>query len=169
MPSTLHIGLFVLGAVLVIIGFVGGNFKLFGAEFSSTVSNPFLRFSAIALGIFLIILAIGLNEPVPTTQQPPVQDPQLIADEWFNEGKKLENEGKCQEAIKAFRKAIKSIDASQEFCLMCTYKHKGDCEFKLNQIDEGIASYNLAAQTARKAGRENDAQWFENEIKNRKK
>ena len=58
MPDNLRIGVFAFGAVLIRVALLGGNFKLFGAEVASTVSNPILRFIAFALGAMLVALAI---------------------------------------------------------------------------------------------------------------
>lgn len=59
MPDSIQIGLLVLGAVLLLIAILGGNFKLFGAEVTATVSNRFLRFTAFALGTALLVIAIA--------------------------------------------------------------------------------------------------------------
>lgn len=58
MPDNLRIGVFAFGAVLTLVALLGGNFKFFGAEVASTVSNPILRFLAFALGAMLVALAI---------------------------------------------------------------------------------------------------------------
>ena len=58
MPDNLRIGVFAFGAVLILVALLGGNFKLFGAEVASTVSNHILRFIAFALGAMLVALAI---------------------------------------------------------------------------------------------------------------
>lgn len=54
MPQSIQIGLLVLGGVLILIAILGGNFKVFGAEVTATVSNVFLRFVAFLLGVFLL-------------------------------------------------------------------------------------------------------------------
>jgi hypothetical protein len=58
MPENLAIAVFVLGAILILIAILGGNFKLFGAEVASIVTNPFLRFVSFALGIALLAIAL---------------------------------------------------------------------------------------------------------------
>ena len=63
MPPNLSIGLFVLGAVLILIGFAGGNFKMFGAEVAATISNRLLRFIATVFGTFLLIVAWQISLP----------------------------------------------------------------------------------------------------------
>jgi tetratricopeptide (TPR) repeat protein len=140
-----------------------------------TVNKKLLAIGAILLGLsgFAIHGQISqtvdspdsssLFEAKPTTEQ------NLLANEWFNKGRELEDASLYEEAIEAFRNAIQAPDPSRQSCLMCAFKHKGDCEFKLNQINDGIASYELAATEARKEGREGDALWFENEIKTRRK
>jgi len=83
MPNSIQIGILVLAAVLILIAILGGNFKLFGAEVTATVSNRFLRFAAFALGTALLVIAIGLPaqqdptpglspiaSPMPTTTSP---------------------------------------------------------------------------------------------------
>ncbi len=73
MPGSLPLGLLVLGGVLILIGFLGGNFKLFGAEVAATISNRFLRFTAIIFGIVLVIAALLVSVPPdpPVTESPP--------------------------------------------------------------------------------------------------
>lgn len=63
MPETVKIGALVLGAVLLLIGIVGGNFKIFGADFSSVVENKCLRWVAALLGIALLVFALDLKIP----------------------------------------------------------------------------------------------------------
>jgi len=57
MPANLEIGFFVFGAVLILIGLVGGHFKIFISNIPG-VSNPFLRLVAFILGIAFVMLAI---------------------------------------------------------------------------------------------------------------
>jgi hypothetical protein len=61
MPGSISIGLLVLGGVLILIGFLGGNFKLFGAEVAATISNRWLRFVAIIFGSVLVFTALKQN------------------------------------------------------------------------------------------------------------
>ena len=61
MPENLKIGVFVFGAILVLIAILGGNFKLFGAEVASNVSNRWLRFISFILGTALVILALDIK------------------------------------------------------------------------------------------------------------
>lgn len=61
MPQNAEIVLLILAAVLALIGIVGGNIKIFGAEVESKVSHPFLRFLAIAFSFILI--AVVLHPP----------------------------------------------------------------------------------------------------------
>ncbi|MGG6237139.1 hypothetical protein ACQ4N7_00750 [Nodosilinea sp. AN01ver1] len=74
MPDSTQIGFLVIGGILILIAIVGGNFKLFGAEVASTVSNKFLRFVAFVLGVFLLILAVGLSSPESLTSVSPQSD-----------------------------------------------------------------------------------------------
>ncbi|GEM_PF-1569688 len=79
MPASIQIGLFALGAVLILIGFAGGNFKLFGAEVAATISNRFLRFIAIVFGVVLLVAAgvtsIPSNPPVNQSSSGASQSP----------------------------------------------------------------------------------------------
>ena len=59
MPPSISLGLLVLGGVLILIGFVGGNFKLFGADVAGTISNPWLRLLTALVGLFFIFLALN--------------------------------------------------------------------------------------------------------------
>lgn len=58
MPQTTQIALLVLGAVLILIGIVGGNIKIFGAEVAEKVSNPLIKFTSLALGGLFIWLSL---------------------------------------------------------------------------------------------------------------
>lgn len=75
MPGSISLGLLVLGGVLILIGFLGGNFKLFGAEVAATISNRWLRFLAIIFGVVLLITA-GLSStpsnPSTTSSSPSI-------------------------------------------------------------------------------------------------
>lgn len=81
MPESVQIGILTLGAVLILIALLGGNFKLFGAEVSATISNRLLRFVAFALGTALLIVAIRLpaidigSAPTPTSSPQPITSP----------------------------------------------------------------------------------------------
>jgi len=53
-------GMFVLGAVLLLIAIIGGNFELFGAKFATAVDDPRLRrFSGILGGTFIVWAIAG--------------------------------------------------------------------------------------------------------------
>jgi hypothetical protein len=75
MPDNLRICVFAFGAVLILVALLGGNFKLFGAEVASTVSNPILRFLALALGALLIALAIQVYHFSEASAPPPLSSP----------------------------------------------------------------------------------------------
>jgi hypothetical protein len=75
MPASVQIGAIALGGVLVLIGLVGGNFKLFGAELAATISNSYLRFVAFAFGTFLIIAALNSSGSTPTPSPSPISYP----------------------------------------------------------------------------------------------
>lgn len=79
MPQNIQIGLLALGGVLVLIGIVGGNIKIFGAEAAAKVSNPFLRFIAFAFGTFLIVVSVLFPYPQNSTENKIVVDPSLSA------------------------------------------------------------------------------------------
>ena len=75
MPETVHIGQFVLGAVLLLVAIAGGQIELFGASVQAAVSNRYIRLLVGAMGLFFLlptILAI-LREvlPAPTTPATP--------------------------------------------------------------------------------------------------
>lgn len=57
MPATLTIGFFVFGAVLLLIGLVGGKFNIF-VSYMPGVSNPVLRIISFVLGVVFLVLAI---------------------------------------------------------------------------------------------------------------
>ena len=75
MPDNLRISVFAFGAVLTLVALLGGNFKLFGAEVASTVSNPILRFLAFALGAMLVALAIQGYHFEESSAPPPLSSP----------------------------------------------------------------------------------------------
>jgi hypothetical protein len=70
MPQSITIGAFIFGAILVLIAILGGNFKLFGAEIATTISNPFLRFLAFMLGVVFLLISIAGNNPNPPPPTP---------------------------------------------------------------------------------------------------
>jgi len=57
MPATLTLAIFVFGAVLLLIGLIGGAFKLFGTEVSGTI-GPRARIAAFVLGA--VFIGLGL-------------------------------------------------------------------------------------------------------------
>ena len=58
MPESLSIAAFVFGAVLLLIAFVGGNFKIFGAELSRT-AGPVIRVISGVLGLVFVLVAFA--------------------------------------------------------------------------------------------------------------
>lgn len=87
MPESVGIGLFVLGAVLMLIALVGGKFKIFVAEISPAVTSPFVRLIAFALGMIFIFLSLNpamisaalaatTNTPPPFATEGPQSIPQ---------------------------------------------------------------------------------------------
>ena len=62
MPGSIQIGLFVLGAILLLAAILGGNFKLFGAEIAATISNRSLRIVAFLLGLSFIAFAVFVGD-----------------------------------------------------------------------------------------------------------
>jgi len=64
MPTTLTIGFFVFGAVLVLIALIGGKFQIFSVVVSSGTTSVVVRFIAFILGAIFLFLAtfLGLNE-----------------------------------------------------------------------------------------------------------
>jgi len=62
MPTSLTIGIFVFGAVLLLVALVGGKFKLFGTEVSGEVSNSGIRWVGGIAGFRLpVARALGLQ------------------------------------------------------------------------------------------------------------
>jgi hypothetical protein len=55
MPTSLSIAFFILGAILIVLGFSKGNFEVFGAKVGATISNSFLRFISVMLGIIFVV------------------------------------------------------------------------------------------------------------------
>jgi len=80
MPQSLAVGAFVFGAVLLIIGLVGGGFKLFGAEMPGGVSDR-NRGVAFVLGIVFILVPLfaergtDIKGPSPTPTPTPIPNP----------------------------------------------------------------------------------------------
>ena len=66
MPDTLQTGSFVLGAVLLLIAILGGNFKIFSAEVSGTVGT-FVRWIAGLTGLVFVFLAFNPPGQLPKT------------------------------------------------------------------------------------------------------
>lgn len=61
---------FILGSILLLIGIFGGGFQV--KELKIPQIGKFSRFLATSLGIFFILISIGLDEQPPT---PPRSDP----------------------------------------------------------------------------------------------
>jgi hypothetical protein len=62
MSANITIAAFVFGAILVLIGILGGKFRIFGAEVSGFLSNRFLRCAAFIIGAFFLISAMFSSE-----------------------------------------------------------------------------------------------------------
>jgi len=62
-PPSVQIGVLVLGAVLILIGILGGKFTIFGANVAEKISNQYLRGFSIALGVGFVGIAILLPLP----------------------------------------------------------------------------------------------------------
>lgn len=85
--------------------------------------------------------------PTPAPRPTPTPAPQaaLTAQDWFNRGLKLQQTGRYEEAIEAFKRVILSTDASRT-CTKCTFQHKAECEVALGRIDEAVQSYEAALE-----------------------
>jgi hypothetical protein len=102
MLGNISLGLLVLGGVLLLIGFLGGNFKLFGAEVAATISNRFLRLAAIIFGAVLVFASLAGSAP-PNPDQIPSGNYQLTCPNRSVNGETLtascyDNESKLQES-----------------------------------------------------------------------
>ena len=89
MPDNIKIGAFVFGAILVLIAILGGNFKLFGAEVASTVSNRWLRFISFVLGTALVILTLDIKLPISTNNPNPNSSPPHVVEIKYESLKKF--------------------------------------------------------------------------------
>lgn len=84
MPATLPIAMLVIGAVLLLIALLGGNFKIFGVEIADKLESKPLRFLAGLLAAVLITLAVSSpgvnpNDPPPSpgaSSSPPIPSKQ---------------------------------------------------------------------------------------------
>lgn len=71
MPATVQIGMLVIGAVLLLIALLSGNFKIFGVEIAEKLESRPLRVFAGALGLLMIGFAVAseaIDSNEPTTQ-----------------------------------------------------------------------------------------------------
>lgn len=68
MPDGLEIGLLVLSGVFILIGLVGGSFKLFGAEVASSTSNLFVRLISFLIGASLLIVTLQRHNNTSTSR-----------------------------------------------------------------------------------------------------
>jgi hypothetical protein len=78
MPSTVAIASFVFGAVLLLLGLVGGRFKLFGSEFSGTL-GPAGRAAALVMGAGFIIWGLVHDGRPPAVETGPAPRPGVAA------------------------------------------------------------------------------------------
>lgn len=58
MSESLIIPFFTLGAVILLISLIRGNFKILGTEIANTVSNKYIRFLCFLVGSFFIALSV---------------------------------------------------------------------------------------------------------------
>ncbi|WP_097459209.1 hypothetical protein [Mangrovitalea sediminis] len=76
MPQNLPLALVIVGAILLLIALLGGQFKLFGAEVPGKVGQASRWMSGFA-GVILIVMGIYLGSgalpPFPSTQTPSTQ------------------------------------------------------------------------------------------------
>ncbi len=73
MPETLNIGIFVLGAVMLLLALVSGGFKIFGSEMPGIASRP-ARIIAFIIGVLLIGFALFHFKDPPTPAPKPPDD-----------------------------------------------------------------------------------------------
>ena len=87
MPNDIKIGLLALGAILILVAILGGNFELFGAKVGQTISDLRLRFASFFLGAFFLVLAVfpvpvpGPGTPQPTPISTPISTPTSIPEQ----------------------------------------------------------------------------------------
>jgi len=80
MPSSVAIGLIVLGGVFLLVAIVGGNFSIFGAQISTKVTSGAMRFLAGILGLVFVALAVGSLTLGDKTNEPSGKDTPKSAD-----------------------------------------------------------------------------------------
>jgi hypothetical protein len=77
-----QIGLFVFGLILILIGLLGGNFKLFGAEISTKISNIWFRS---VVGIFGVLLVVYTYIPPSVSMSdPPAENTDRTENDFSN-------------------------------------------------------------------------------------
>src|SRR5512145_2499266 len=78
MPENLPLALVIVGAILLLIALLGGQFKLFGAEVPGRVGRASRWMSGLA-GVVLIVAGIyvgsGVMKSLPSTQPPSTEPP----------------------------------------------------------------------------------------------
>jgi hypothetical protein len=78
MPENLPLALVIVGAILLLIALLGGQFKLFGAEVPGTVGRASRWMSGLA-GVILLAAGVyvgsGVMKPLPSTEPPSTQPP----------------------------------------------------------------------------------------------
>ena len=112
MPDNTKNVLLVLGAVLILVAILGGNFELFGAKVGQTISDLRLRFASFFLGaLFIILTALPPSPPTqerpsPTPISTPTSSPeQVVLEMSFGEKPLITEEANkslCQETADQF-------------------------------------------------------------------
>lgn len=74
MPQTLTIGIFVLGAVMLLLALVSGGFKIFGSEMPGVASRE-ARIIAFFIGVLLVGFSLFQAEPLLKGQNQPKPTP----------------------------------------------------------------------------------------------
>lgn len=97
MPQTLTLGAFILGAILLFIGLVGGGFKLFGAEIPVGISCT-NRKIAFTLGILFIAGSLLppeklIPQPPPAPPSPKTSQVSVVADIYVHPSGSFERQG----------------------------------------------------------------------------
>jgi len=133
MPGSMPLGLFVLGAVLFLIGILGGNFKLFGAEVAATISNIWLRLLIALVGLFFMFLAWN---PIPPSFV--MGDPATNTDRSENDFSNYENISLDDCASKCLDQSICTVYAYRESDKKCFLKEGEGNPFPNTGITSGI-------------------------------
>jgi hypothetical protein len=130
-PGSTQIGLLVFGLILILIGLLGGNFKLFGAEISTKISTIWVRWAVGIAG--LVLVAYTLKPPSVSMSSRPAENTDRTENDFSNfQSTIIECSDKCSNIPQCTAYAYRASDRT---CFLKRGEGKG---FPTGGISSGV-------------------------------